>query len=423
MGVGGTAAVVARHQLARDAAARCTAPSTWAPRDPGAAEVWRRALARLDASDNAGAVAELRHVTAAAPDFVLARAELAHALAQAGLSVEARDTARFAFEAAGGLPEQQRMAVEAEYRANSGEPERAAALWGTLFDLFPTDVRLGARLASVQSGDARRQTLQRLRQAPLGPVEASLVDWVAYAVAFDDGTPAAADAALDRIADRGRFLSLPTMVASARFEQAAVALEREDTDAADRLHALAMKAGEGTEWAWRAAKDRAITLRFDRPQGQVTAWLQEAVDAARRSGDSRMLADVLWDMAPLQLMQGHLGEAEAAAQQAEALDRPKPPEARSRGPLSRMYEWREQSRLLFARGALLEAARRVAQAAEENVRVENKGFRVLPFQAEVLRALGSSQKASDLAGAINEKGLPSSSKGGCWCSGRTPSSI
>ena len=68
-----------------------------------------------------------------------------------------------------------------------------------------------------------------------------------------------------------------------------------------------MKAGEGTEWAWRAAKDRAITLRFDRPQGQVTAWLQQAVDAARRSGDSRMLADVLWDMAPLQLMQGHLG--------------------------------------------------------------------------------------------------------------------
>jgi hypothetical protein len=39
--------------------------------------------------------------------------------------------------------------------------------------------------------------------------------------------------------------------------------------------------------------------------------------------------------------------------------------------------------------------------------VENKGFRVLPFQAEVLRAQGNSRQASDLlAGAINEKGLP-----------------
>ena len=408
MAVGGGAAVLVRQRLAQHSAAQCVLPSTWAPRDPAAAQVWRSALGRLDASDNAGAAAELRRVNALAPEFVLARSELAHALGQAGQTAEARDTARFAFEAAGELPEHQRMAVEAEYRALSGEPERAAALWGTLFDLFPTDVRLGARLASVQSGDARRQTLQRLRALPLTPVEASVVDWVAYAVAFDDEVLASADAALDRIADRGRQLALPTMVAAARFEQAAVALEREDTDAADRLHALAMKAGEGTEWAWRAAKDRAITMRFDRPQSEVSAWLEQVVEAARRSGDSRMLADVLWDMAPLQLMQGHLAEAEAAAQEAEALDRSKPPDARSRGALSQMYAWREQSRILFACGALGEASRRVAQAVEENVRVENKGFRVLPFQAEMLRAQGSSERASDLlAGAINEKGLPS----------------
>src|SRR5262249_40622524 len=179
-------------------------------------------------SASAGAAAELGRVAAVAPDFVLARAELAHALAQAGLTAEARDTARFAFESAGDLPQHQRMAVGAEDRALSGEPERAAALWGTLVDLFPHHIRLGARLASAQPGDARRQTLHRLRQAPLTPLEASLADWVAYAVAFDDGVLAAADAALDRIADRGRQLSLPAMVANARFEQAAVALERED---------------------------------------------------------------------------------------------------------------------------------------------------------------------------------------------------
>jgi hypothetical protein len=112
-------------------------------------------------------------------------------------------------------------------------------------------------------------------------------------------------------------------------------------------------------------------------------------------------------MAPLQLARGNLAEAEAAAQEAEALDRPRPPEARSRGALSRMYQWREQSRLRFARGALAEAARLAEQAQEENVRVEDKGFRVLPFFAEVLRAQGKSERAADLlAGAINEKGLP-----------------
>jgi tetratricopeptide (TPR) repeat protein len=112
-------------------------------------------------------------------------------------------------------------------------------------------------------------------------------------------------------------------------------------------------------------------------------------------------------MAPLQLSRGHLSEAEAAAQEAEALDRPRPPEARSRGGLTRMYQWREQSRLRFARGALAEAARLAEQAQEENVRVENKGFRVLPFLAEVLRAQGRSERAADLlAGAINETGLP-----------------
>src|SRR5262249_60907715 len=79
----------------------------------------------------------------------------------------------------------------------------------------------------------------------------------------------------------------------------------------------------------------------------------------------------------------------------------------SRGGLTRMYQLREQSRLRFARGAVTEAARLAEQAQEENVRVENKGFRVLPFLAEVLRAQGKSELAADLlAGAINEKGLP-----------------
>ena len=405
--LGGLSAVVLRSQLLPRHVAATPSPSRWAPADPGAARLWRSALLRLDASDNMGAAAELRQVTARAPEFVLARSELAHALDRAGFSAEARDTARFAFESAGALPEQQRMAVEAEHRALSGELERAAGLWGTLFDLDPTDVRMGVRLASVQSGDARKATLVRLQRLPTTPLEAASIDWVAYAVAFDEGQLGLADAALVRVADRARALELPTLEAAAAFERAAVALEREDTAAADRLHAEAMRAGAGSEWAWRAAKDRAITLRFDRPLGDVATWLQQAVDGARRSGDARLLADVLWDMAPLQLARGNLSEAEAAAQEAEALDRPRPPEARSRGGLTRMYQWREQSRLKLARGALAEAARLAEQAQEENVRVENKGFRVLPFLADVLRSQGRSERAADLlAGAINEKGLP-----------------
>ena len=405
LSLGGTAAALVRRHLAVDGSA--TSPSRWAPAVPAAARLWRSAQQKLDAADNMGAAAELRQVTALAPDFVLARSELAQALDRAGFSAEARDTARFAFESAGRLPEQQRMAVEAQHRALSGEQERAAGLWGTLFDLYPGDVRLGARLASVQTGDARKATLTRLQRLPTSPLEAALVDWVAYAIAFDDEQLGLADAALARVADRARALALPTLEAAAAFERAAVALEHEDTDAADRLHAEAMKAGAGTEWAWRAAKDRAITLRFDRPLADVSAWLQEAVRGARRAGDARLLADVLWDMSPLQLSRGNLVEAEAAAQEAEALDRPRPPEARSRGGLTRMYQWREQSRLRFARGALAEAARLAEQAQEENVRVENKGFRVLPYLAEVLRAQGRSERAADLlAGAINEKGLP-----------------
>jgi len=404
---GGSAAVLVRGGFPAVEPLAAPIPSTWAPADPAAARLWRSAQRKLDAADNLGAAAELRQVTALAPEFVLARSELAQALDRAGFSAEARDTARFAFESAGRLPELQRMAVEAEHRALSGEQERAAGLWGTLFDLFPTDVRLGTRLASVQTGDARKATLVRLQRLSISPLEAALIDWVAYAIAFDDGHLALADAALARVSERARALGLRTLEAAAAFERAAVALEREDTDAADRLHAEAMQAGAGTEWAWRAAKDRAITLRYDRPLGDVSAWLAQAVEGARRAGDARLLADVLWDVAPLQLSRGHLAEAEAAAQEAEALDRPRPSDSRSRGPLTRMYQWREQSRLRFARGAVVEAARLAEQAQEENVRVENKGFRVLPFLAEVLRAQNRSERAADLlAGAINESGLP-----------------
>ena len=404
---GGSAAMLVRGHFPLPQPVASTSSATWAPVDATAARLWRSAQQKLDAADNMGAASELRQVTALAPEFVLARSELAQALDRAGFSAEARDTARFAFESAGRLPEQQRMAVEAQYRALSGEQERAAGLWGTLFDLFPTDVRLGTRLASVQTGDARKATLVRLQRLSTSPLEAALIDWVAYAIAFDDTHLALADAALARVAERARALGLPTLEAAAAFERAAVALEREDTDAADRLHADAMRAGAGSEWAWRAAKDRAITLRYDRPLGDVSAWLAQAVEGARRAGDARLLADVLWDVAPLQLSRGNLAEAEAAAQEAEALDRPRPADSRSRGALTRMYQWREQSRLRFARGALSEAARLAEQAQEENVRVENKGFRVLPFLAEVLRAQGRSERAADLlAGAINESGLP-----------------
>ena len=407
LSVGGSAAVLVHGHLSPAQPVASLSPSGWAPADPAAARVWRSAQQKLDAADNMGAASQLRQVTALAPEFVLARSELGQALDRAGFSAEARDTARFAFESAGRLPELQRMAVEAQHRALSGEQERAAGLWATLFDLFPGDVRLGVRLASVQTGDARKATLTRLQRLPTSPLEAALVDWVAYAIAFDDGQLGLADAALARVADRARALGLPTLEAAAAFERAAVALEREDTDAADRLHAEAMRAGAGTEWAWRAAKDRAITLRYDRPLADVSTWLRQAVEGARRAGDARLLADVLWDMAPLQLSRGNLAEAEAAAQEAESLDRPRPPEARSRGALARMYQWREQSRLRFARGALAEAARLAEQAQEENIRVENKGFRVLPFLAEILRAQGKSERAADLlAGAINETGLP-----------------
>jgi len=407
LAVGGGGALLVRGARSEALAALAGGPSSWAPANPAAARLWASALSRLDRNDNLGAASELRQVTALAPEFVLARTELAHALDRAGFTAEARDTARFAFESAGGLPEQQRMAVEAEHRALSGEQERAAGLWGTLFDLYPTDVRLGVRLASVQLGEARKATLARLQRLPTTPLQAAQVDWVGYSVAFDDGRLESADAALAHVADRARALGLSTLEASADFERAVVALEREDTDAADRFHAEAMRAGAGSEWAWRAAKDRAITLRFDRPLADVATWLEQAVEGARRSGDARLLADVLWDLASLQLSRGKLSEAEAAAQEAEALDRPRPPEARSRGALSRMYQWREQSRLLLARGSVSEALRIAELAQEENVRVENRGFRVLPFLAEVLRAQDRSERAADLlAGAINERGLP-----------------
>src|SRR5262249_26573124 len=77
---GGSTAVAVRHHLFAHRSLIAVSPSSWAPADPAAARIWRTAQRKLDTADNMGAAAALRQVTALAPEFVLARSELAHGL-------------------------------------------------------------------------------------------------------------------------------------------------------------------------------------------------------------------------------------------------------------------------------------------------------------------------------------------------------
>ena len=109
----------------------------------------------------------LERVTTLAPDDPRGWAALSDAWSMMGYTQRARDAARRSWELSAGLPREEKLLVEARYRASSGGFAAAIAIYELLWKIAPDDVEHGLRLAAAQiergRGNDALATVERLR--------------------------------------------------------------------------------------------------------------------------------------------------------------------------------------------------------------------------------------------------------------------
>lgn len=142
--------------------------------NPQALRLYQEGLAKLHAFDALGASEPLQKAVALDSSFALAHAALADAWSKLGYDVRARDEARKAFEASRSLPREQSLWIEGCYYEITGDVEKAADVFHTLFNFFPDNVDYGLHSAEaqveLQKLDQSLETIHALRklEPPMG---------------------------------------------------------------------------------------------------------------------------------------------------------------------------------------------------------------------------------------------------------------
>jgi tetratricopeptide (TPR) repeat protein len=142
----------------------------WLPSGTEAARLYSEGLARLRLGDALGARPLLERAAALEPRHPLIHASLAAAWSALGYEGKAEQSARQAFELAGVLSREERLAVEGRYRESAREWDQAIEIYRSLLRFFPDNLDYALRLASVLTagGNGKQATavFEQLRRLP-----------------------------------------------------------------------------------------------------------------------------------------------------------------------------------------------------------------------------------------------------------------
>ena len=140
---------------AESAGVRASLPST-----TEAIRLYAQGLEKYRLFDAVGARDLLAKAVAADPSNAVARSALAAAWSALGYDAKAREEAERAADLSSSLPREQRLAVEARYRALAGDSQKAIQSYDELSRLFPDNLDYGLDLAGASR---RRAATRRMR--------------------------------------------------------------------------------------------------------------------------------------------------------------------------------------------------------------------------------------------------------------------
>ena len=121
------------------------------PSSTDAIRLYAQGLERYRLFDTVGARDLLVKAVEADPSNAVAHSALAAAWTVLGYDVKAQSEAKHAADLAAALPREQRLAVEARYRALAGDSEKAIDSYRGAAHLFPDDLDYGLELARFQT--------------------------------------------------------------------------------------------------------------------------------------------------------------------------------------------------------------------------------------------------------------------------------
>jgi tetratricopeptide (TPR) repeat protein len=205
---------------AQSAAVRATLPS-----NPEAARLYAQGMERLQVFDDLGARDLLRKSSELDPKFALSHRALARAWQNLGDDKKAREEAQKAFTLSDGLSREERLSIEARYREATNEWDKAAELYGTLFNFLSDNLEYGLQLASAQissgNGQAALGTVEKLRNFPAPQREDPRIDLTESRAASALGDFRHGQAAASRAASKGQAQGSRLLLARARTQECA----------------------------------------------------------------------------------------------------------------------------------------------------------------------------------------------------------
>jgi eukaryotic-like serine/threonine-protein kinase len=137
------------------------------PANTEAARFYSEGLVKLRQFDALAARDLLQKAIEADPNHALAHAALAAAWAQLGYDANALAESKKAFELSSHLLRQEKLSIEAQYREDSHDWNKAVEIYQSLWVFFPDDVEFGLGLADAQisagNGSDALQTVKTMR--------------------------------------------------------------------------------------------------------------------------------------------------------------------------------------------------------------------------------------------------------------------
>jgi len=281
------------------------------PSSPEATRLYAEGLRKLREFDNIPARDLLQKTVLIDPNQALAHSALSAAYSGLGYDEKARQSARNAFELSARLPREDRLLVEARYRAANKEWDHAIDSYNLLFGFFPDNSEYGILLADsqIRGGKAKDalNTIEALRRLPAPSREDPRIDLAAANAysAMGDFKQAQASAAVATA--KARANSTKSILAPALFFQAAafenLGQAKEATGALDEAASIYKAAGDRSGEA-RSLEVSANLLADQGDFAEALAKYKEQLAVAREIGNRKLEASGLNNMAILLSNQG-----------------------------------------------------------------------------------------------------------------------
>jgi eukaryotic-like serine/threonine-protein kinase len=260
------------------------------PSNPRAARLYSEGLRRLRIFDALGARELLQEAVTAEPAHPLPHAALAAAWRKLGYDRRARDAARHAFDLAGSLGREERLAVQGRYHETTGQWAEAVQIYETLLGFFPDNPDYALRLAEALIASSRAsealQTVSLLRRMPTALHDGPRIDLVEAKAAQALDEAELQQTAAANAARKARARGAQLLVAEARLLEGAAFQHLGDPHESFAAYAEARRICADTG-------DRGGVARAQRKIGDLLRG-QGALEEARRryEGSLTTLAEI-----------------------------------------------------------------------------------------------------------------------------------